>query len=339
MPGTQMSPRLKAKADPIAAGSVKEPGLTTAATAAEVDKRSPFDQGVGGEIGPAGVQADPVVFSETTPSGLVVEYQPEQPELKIKREYRVDGKAVPSVTTVLNVIAKDLSSWGQRIGVEGVLELIERGVLRLDDGRLRDDCGGLVDAEDIKKFLKEEKLSAYYVTKGAQDRGTSVHKAFENWARTGIKPFVADFEERDVPYVDGLNLFLKDFQGAEPLAVEVMVASKRHKFAGRYDLFVRIPEETRLAVRCYPKWESKHEEIPAGKYRLDLKTSSGVWPSYHLQLDGYEIGALESGYEPADYSAILRVTDNGKYEFVVGRARPGGFLAARKLFDVMQELK
>lgn len=63
--------------------------------------------------------------TELTPSGLEVYFQS-----KPKRMYRVNGVEVPSVTTVLGVLDKPaLPFWGNKVGVDGVLELIRRGKL------------------------------------------------------------------------------------------------------------------------------------------------------------------------------------------------------------------
>jgi hypothetical protein len=69
----------------------------------------------------------PVVTNET-PSGLKVEYCPDP------RQYWVDGVPVPSVTTVLDILHKPaLPYWGNKIGAEGVLELVRRGLLEWRD--------------------------------------------------------------------------------------------------------------------------------------------------------------------------------------------------------------
>jgi len=64
------------------------------------------------------------VVSSTVPSGYTIEYCSEP------RWYKIDSVEVPSVTTVLDVLHKSaLPYWGNKIGAEGVLELVRRGLL------------------------------------------------------------------------------------------------------------------------------------------------------------------------------------------------------------------
>ena len=63
--------------------------------------------------------------SSTVPAGYTISYFVEP-----KRKYEIDGVEVPSVTTVLGCLDKPaLPYWGNKIGVEGVLELVRRGEL------------------------------------------------------------------------------------------------------------------------------------------------------------------------------------------------------------------
>lgn len=72
------------------------------------------------------------VADVVSPSGLEIHY-----EAGPKRLYRIrdwgteaDWQEVPSVSTVLGVLDKPaLVYWGNKIGVDGVLELVERGLL------------------------------------------------------------------------------------------------------------------------------------------------------------------------------------------------------------------
>jgi hypothetical protein len=93
----------------------------------------------GEEDGPASADTpstpEPIVVSEVTPGHIEIEYQ-----VKPKRQYRVragighystqDWRVVPSVTTVLDCLNKPgLPFWGNGVGVDGVLELVNRGLL------------------------------------------------------------------------------------------------------------------------------------------------------------------------------------------------------------------
>lgn len=64
------------------------------------------------------------IHPHVTPSGIEVYYQPDP------RLYRVNGVEVPSVTQVLDCLHKPaLPYWGNKVGAEGVLELVRMGEL------------------------------------------------------------------------------------------------------------------------------------------------------------------------------------------------------------------
>lgn len=86
------------------------------------------------------IKAPTGVAQVLTPAGLEIYYQSGP-----KRLYRVRSdpetfksagdtwREVPSVSTVLGVLEKGgLTYWGQGVGVDGVVELVNRGLLRYE---------------------------------------------------------------------------------------------------------------------------------------------------------------------------------------------------------------
>ena len=289
------------------------------------------------------------VYRDTTPSGIVVEYSPGDGTKENPRWYKVNGVEVPSVTTVLDVLRKDgLSWWGMKVGVEGVLELFKRENLRsmLDwqDGIpfLRTNDGDLATVENVTKMLTAEKLTVNHALTKAGDRGTNVHSALEAWASTKGEffPTPVDFPDEERPYVEGLLKFIDDCDGAVvPLAHEVMVGSAEHGFAGRFDLIVEITDKRQFVRKQYKRKDSVLWSPKPGRWRLDLKTSSGVYDSHHLQLAGYEGASIEGGYPPCRGGAILRVDKEGYYELVPSEATFDQFLAVKSAYDALKGLK
>src|SRR5215831_1673547 len=105
---------------------------------------------------------------EATPSGLEIEFQN-----KPKRRYRLRWSEfawvqpmnssdpansqwveVPSVTTVLELVkdAGPLIWWGQRVGIEGMLDLIARELLPAD-----------ASPDDVIDLFKQHKLTVNHV--------------------------------------------------------------------------------------------------------------------------------------------------------------------------------
>jgi hypothetical protein len=237
--------------------------------------------------------------TETTPSGIEVYFQ-SQP----KRIYRVNGVEVPSVTQVLDCLAKNaLPWWGMKVGVEGCQELLRR------DGCIPGDIDVVV------ALLTEAKLTVNHVRDKAGARGQAVHDAFEAWARTGFKPDPSIYPDEERGYVEGLLAFLDDVPSIEPIAVEVLVASAQYGYAGRYDIRFRTSAEHDVVVHR-TKRKITTRKLAPGTYLGDLKSSKGIYPSHARQLEAYEQASIESGYGPTDGRGILHVSADGTYEFV-----------------------
>lgn len=268
------------------------------------------------------------VARSVTPSGLEIYYQAGP-----KRLYRVDGGEVPSVSTILEVLDKGgLSWWGMTIGVQGICELIQENdadfAQALHYALMERDVPWLVE------LLKTHKLTVNHVKNDAADRGTNVHSALESWYETGTIPDPQFYPEHERGYVQGLVEFLTD---ADPIGrmSEVMVASNEHGYAGRFDMVAHI--EGDVVVKAYPKRPPKRAQV-SGTWLLDLKTSKGVYPSYHLQLAAYRAALLECGYEPVDHAGVVRVTADGRYELVEGRAFHDQFLSVLAVHHAIKEI-
>jgi hypothetical protein len=291
---------------------------------------------------PTGVPAPSEISRDTTPNGIVIEY-----ESRPKRMYRVNGVEVPSVTTVLGILNKpQLVWWGMQRGVEGVIDLFDIGALTtyfdwtVDKERL-----GIAEGEDtlpanekaVVDLLKQHKLTVNHRLDKASERGVNVHDALESWAGTGRLPNPAEFPETEQGYVRALVKFLEDVDPT-PVRCEVLVGSVEHEFAGRFDLDIETKNDREFTSRCYPKQADKREILTPGLRRIDAKTSKGCYATHHLQLEGYEIGATEGGYRESDERRILRLDASGKYEFVKGLATGGQFLAIRRAYQALEEL-
>ena len=287
----------------------------------------------------------------TTPAGIEVRYTSAP-----KRMYEVrpttrwtvgDWREVPSVTTVLGCLDKPaLPWWGQRIGVEGVMELVRRDVLYAHYGDAEPYLGVRrgwypepATSDEVVALLTEHQLSTNHVRDKAGARGVAVHDAFETWATTGTRPDPSIFPEEERGYVVGLLAFLDDVN-PEPLAAEVMVGSVQHGFAGRYDIRLRVPEECQVVFHRTPKKGPQYATLKPGVYLGDLKTSKGVYQESHgRQLEAYEAASVECGYEPTEARGILHVGADGTYEFVRSKCIFDDFLHVLAVWRDNQRIK
>lgn len=303
------------------------------------------------------------VAEQEHPSGICVYFQAGP-----KRLYRLRGKAttssgdhytpwkeVPSVSTVLDILEKGgLPWWGMRVGVDGVLKLIEEGVIRWNDSWSSlvtdnpDAQGTLIPATTerivgkkelgIKGLLTQHRLTVNHVRDAAGDRGTNVHTALELWATQGIAPQPAVYAPEEQGYVSALRDFLID-SGLEAVRSEVQIGSMKHKFAGRYDLEGLIPNNAEIVVRSFPKTASIRTKFPGGLYLLDLKTSAEVYDTHFIQLEGYEAGRIECGYDPSLYRGVIHVEANGKYELRLNLQHNGNIAGPEKYLPLFEKGK
>lgn len=326
--------------------------------------------------------SEPVVYETTTPAGIEVRFTPEQEVdgKKIKRKYDLryapsfvgscnagydhcakcdcSGKEwaeVPSVSEVQKVLDKPgLPWWGMKVGIEGVLELHRRGILRehtlatpnmgqraLGTWKTEPNQTAQFEAADVDRIvahLTAEKLDVTKVRDKAGDRGKAVHDAFELWAKEGVVPDPEFFPSEERGYIVGLNAFLDDVQ-PEPLDSEVMIGSVRHGYAGRYDLRLHVPRECEVVYKRTPKRGAHYAILKPGIILGDLKTSSGVYPSHSRQLEAYEAASVECGYEPTDARGIIHVGKDGSYEFVRSTATIEDFLCVLEVWRSDQAMK
>lgn len=257
-----------------------------------------------------------------------------------KHAYTVDGESVPSVTEILNATeSKDaLPWWGMRVGMAAVIKLLEDvGYAGLVAANTYEEIVSGKPAPEnahygekdfkrrkpktlVEKLTIERKLTTNHVKEDAGDRGTSIHAAMEAMG-VGVMPDVADFPPEHRGYIQGLAKWWLDFE-PEFLEQEVIVGSKKHSYAGRFDGRITY-----------------HAGVRKDEHGLmDLKTSKGVYMSHAKQLTGYEIAYTEMDAGPAfDFKQVLHVPGDGSYRLVETCAPDRVFLAAVELFHANAE--
>jgi hypothetical protein len=316
-----------------------------------------------------------------TPSGIEIAYFTEPRRAYALRAPAPFGQSgvpdftpwreVPSVTTALDVLHKPaLTWWGQKIGLQGVMQLAEVGIIKLtpdsklavphieknDDGKWVVPDGAVWEYatdENLTGWLTKQKLTVNHIRDVAASRGTSVHDAFEAWAVTGKMPDPNEtFEDgrpmyapEEMPYVEGFRKFVVDMGDAwETTGSEVAVGSIEHGFAGRYDLRGKVLRDVKLIQRaCTIAGEPlkrasdrKVVVVPGGTSGLvDLKTSKSVYGSHLMQLEAYEGAGVECGLDPTDWRAVLHVTKDGLYEFKRAQAKYEDFLAILHTYNTL----
>lgn len=234
----------------------------------------------------------------TTPSGVEITFDEDA------HKYLVDGSRFPSVTTLLGVVDKSgpLMSWCETTTLEGVEELLAQG--------------RQIPAGELKDALRAANLTYRDRRDTAATRGTSVHDALEKLATDGTPPSLADFPSEDRGFVQALCSWWIRYQ-PEALMVEQIVASTRLRFAGKFDLLARIDGRVHLC---------------------DLKSSKRIYNTHFAQVAGYALALEECGWDAPDVCSVVRVGEDGEYDFVESSATAEDFEAIAEMYEVLKRL-
>jgi hypothetical protein len=181
------------------------------------------------------------------------------------RYYQVDGLTLPSVSTILKVIAKpNLVAWARRTTLTMVRELLEEGL-------------------SIEAALSLAEVEPERQRDAAAQRGGLAHEAIA-CALAG-KPYPPEWG----PWVRAALDFLVG-HGLDCVAVERVVWSRRHGFAGTVDL-----------VAC---------QADGALSLADWKTG-GLWPEAALQLGAYAIALEEMTGRPVGEAYVVGLREKG----------------------------
>ncbi len=163
--------------------------------------------------------------------------------------YTLDGRPIPSVTTLLKagMPTPALTQWAARSVAEWVT----------DNGDKVEQLRGLSRAA----MVAELKQVPWTARDRAAVRGTDVHSLAERL----VKGEQVEVPEHLDDYVTAYVRWLDEWN-PQPVLVETFVFSRKHWYAGRFDLLARIRDELWL---------------------LDVKTAAGVYPDNALQLAAY----------------------------------------------------
>lgn len=230
--------------------------------------------------------------------------------------YTLDGCDVPSVTQVLDAtIPKGgLTWWGFRVGLAAAPRLLADKKLSM--GQLMgyawepiirpvdypDDEHVSINGSRASHMLERLSLAAghspNHIKSAKGTLGTSIHAAAQA-ADEGNMPDIEDFPETDRGYVQAHARYMIASE-AEAVTSELIVASKKLMYAGRFDVLVRLPNGT-LRLR-------------------DYKTSASVYPEADVQLSAYWLAyhqmQLQDLYGPLDGADVVHLKPDGNFEVV-----------------------
>lgn len=225
---------------------------------------------------------------------------------EFKHAYFVKGVKVPSVTQILSVINKPaLINWAANMAVESIQSEIKPGVAY---GEMQ-----LVNIfEAGRKAHNKRKTDAANI-------GTFVHE----WVAKYIKG-----QKPEMPFDENLKVAVGKFLDWQKqydvkfILAEEPIFSQEYQFAGTLDWIAKIDGKLVLG---------------------DLKTSSGIYDEYWLQVAAYQLAREEEfPTEKYDYRGIIRIGKDGSFEWQTSENYQNhkmAFISTRQLYDFLEGMK
>ena len=201
-----------------------------------------------------------------------------------KHYYTVEGEYAPSVTTILDSIAKPaLIPWAANEGAKWFIE----------------NCGAYSQAEISTEDMVKGIRGAYRKSSGsALNIGMEVHKWCEEAILWKLGKGEAPLTPERTESKNAINAFREwtKANDVEWLTVEEKVYHRGHKFAGTVDATAIVNDEY-----CV----------------IDFKTSGAIYSAYHLQCAAYAKAIEDMRGKEVDKAYVLRF-DKKTGEFEAG---------------------
>lgn len=148
------------------------------------------------------------------------------PRSKPYRAYKLNGRRLPSVTTILGATlpAPGLIRWAEEQGARGAWQLAQEGMLPSD-------------VTEVIRAVRQFQLGADSAREQGADRGLDIHSVWECYMRTGSPPKPSEHPEEHRPFLRALTRWLLD-RSPEPIedSIERVVCHPELGYAGRMDL-------------------------------------------------------------------------------------------------------
>lgn len=229
-----------------------------------------------------------------------------------RHRYELDGKRIPSVTTVLGVINKPgLPYWAAKLVAEEAITHHSHWGARIASG------------EHSDSIIRDLKRTPWRQRDDAANRGTRIHTVLEAAATGDPTACPTDLMGMATAAID-----LLDRLDLQPIHTEARLYSRMYWYAGTADLIATIDGETWL---------------------LDWKSSRSLHDTYVAQVDAYahaDTILVEGGDErpmpQIDRLGIIHLTDDSATLYDAGT--PGGpgwatFLGANTIHQNINDLR
>jgi len=200
-----------------------------------------------------------------------------------KHHYTVDGQTIDGVTSILKVIDKPaLIAWAANQAAGYFQSNVK--------------VGDTIDEIQLKNLVEGAKSAYRKFSKNAADIGTIFHE----WVESYVKASISHEQIPELPTNEMLRNSAKSFlkwaknRNVEFKSCERKIYSRKYNYAGTLDFTAVV--DGKLVVG-------------------DIKTSSGIWDEYWLQLAAYKQALQEEFPEyKIDHTCIVRCGKDGSFE-------------------------
>lgn len=210
--------------------------------------------------------------------------------------YRLDGKPVPGVTTIIGVLDKPaLVKWSAG----------EVAAFVADQPSLVDLMAEKGGRDPLLAFLK---AVPYQKRDNAAARGTTFHDLAERI----LLGQEVEVPPEQVGMVESALRFMDDYS-IEPTLVEAMVASREHWYAGKADLFANgAAWDWKSGKRIYASTAFQLSAYAGAEFTVDADGKEQPVPEcdraygVHIRDDGYDVHPLPFGPHIFDEFLCIR---------------------------------
>ena len=231
----------------------------------------------------------------------------------VPHTYTVNGKPdFPSVTTIIAAtVAKDFSigaNWGYKIAMHTAATMPPADAF-----------------ESVDTYCKaaREINNPNLVRDAAGARGTRIHDALEQYAKTGLIPVPSDYPDEDHKRIVGIAAWLDENRPVF-IGSEVRTASLKWKYVGSLDAYLAFGAG----------------EFEGKTARIDYKTGSRIYPSENFpQLAAYEAAEIECGEPPSDLQIVVHIPESGRCKMRVGTDKFSDFKVLLMSYRSMERRK
>lgn len=224
-------------------------------------------------------------------------------------QYRLDGKHVPGVTTILGVLDKAaLPKWA----AGEVATYVANEPDAVENLRSLGTTGMVNALKEIPWKKRDD----------AGDRGTKLH----DYAEALLRGDEVDVDDELVPVIESALDFLDEWD-MEPVLVEFAVGSREHWYAGTGDLIARYrhPHTGERGVAIFD-WKSGKRIYPETGWQLNAY----AFAEFHgLGGDEHPLPAVD-----AAFGVHIRADGHDVYPFAFGPEIFEEFLAIRRTHEI-----